>query len=335
MNLSIVIPHYNDTQNLKKLLGRINNILGNTKFEIIIVDDNSSNFHKKEIISYLKNNKKINYFSFKKNYGPARARNIGVSKAKYGNILFLDSDVMVNKNTFKVFFKSINKYKVIVGLYNADDKVKSLGQCYKSNFEFFFQYKDGKVRNINFFHAAIAGIKKKIFLKAKGFDSKISYKMGFENEEFGLRLFRKYKIFLTPNLLVNHHRSSFYKILKDTFLRVSNWIIFNFKKKNEKKIFDSNVTTSQKMAFSCLNSFLTIFFLLSFFLTKIHIFIVLFTITLIIDLILFFKFYLFLIKRFNLKFPAFYICNMIYTTTVFLGSVLGIIKILFFSNKNI
>ena len=159
--------------------------------------------------------------------------------------------------------------------------------------------------------------------------------MGFENEEFGFRLFKKHKIFLIPNLLVNHHRSGFYKILKDTFLRVSNWVLFNFRKKSEKKIFDSNVTTSQKMAFSCFNSFLTIFFLLNFFLTQIDMFIILFTTTLIIDLILFFKFYLFLINRFNIQFPALYICNMIYTTTVFLGSVLGIIKILFFSNKNI
>ena len=40
-NLSIVIPTYNERENISKMLGKLRKTLRNVKYEIIFVDDNS------------------------------------------------------------------------------------------------------------------------------------------------------------------------------------------------------------------------------------------------------------------------------------------------------
>lgn len=87
-NLSIVITTYNNENDIKKCLTSITNqnILSNINYEIIIVDDCSSD----KTVEICKEFTEKIFFSGKKFCEISRY--IGVKKAKYENILFLDAD---------------------------------------------------------------------------------------------------------------------------------------------------------------------------------------------------------------------------------------------------
>ena len=88
MKFSIVIPLYNKEKHVARA---INSILNQTyqDFEIIIVDDGSTDFSYEEV-------KKINDPRIKiirqKNLGVSSARNTGIKEAKNNYIGFLDAD---------------------------------------------------------------------------------------------------------------------------------------------------------------------------------------------------------------------------------------------------
>ncbi len=102
MNLSIIIPHYNGSNFLEKLLSSIPN---EKDLQVIIVDDKSELSHIK-VINELK--KKYN-FEFYKNSGTKGAgscRNIGLEKSKGNWILFADCDDFFVDN----FYNKVSRY---------------------------------------------------------------------------------------------------------------------------------------------------------------------------------------------------------------------------------
>lgn len=107
INLSIIIPHYNSTKSLKKLIETIPN---KSDVEIIVVDDHSSPIYIEnllEINNVYKREKNIKILGndkFKK--GAGSCRNKGLSEAKGRWILFADSD-----DFFTIgFYEHVEKY---------------------------------------------------------------------------------------------------------------------------------------------------------------------------------------------------------------------------------
>lgn len=102
MNLSIIIPHYNSTAKLERLL---KSIPKNKDLEIIIIDDYSNEEkvrEKLEKISILNNIKII--FNTKKK-GAGTCRNIGIENSSGKWILFADADDYFQENAFMVIKK--------------------------------------------------------------------------------------------------------------------------------------------------------------------------------------------------------------------------------------
>lgn len=98
MLLSIIIPCYNSEKTIRRLLDS----LTHQKFrdyEIIIIDDCSTDNSKEVIASYIKkSNIDINLLSTGVNSGPAIARNTGIRRANGGYICFIDSDDYVSED---------------------------------------------------------------------------------------------------------------------------------------------------------------------------------------------------------------------------------------------
>jgi glycosyltransferase involved in cell wall biosynthesis len=93
---SFVIPVYNRPDEIKELLDSFLNFEGNYKYEIVIVEDGSTETSK-EIVSSYCHLLDISYF-FKTNTGPGDSRNFGMQNANGNYFIILDSDVILPKN---------------------------------------------------------------------------------------------------------------------------------------------------------------------------------------------------------------------------------------------
>ena len=58
-NLSIVIPTYNERENISKILEKLRKSLRNIKYEIIFVDDNSPDGTSDEVQAFMKKSKNV------------------------------------------------------------------------------------------------------------------------------------------------------------------------------------------------------------------------------------------------------------------------------------
>ena len=103
--ISVIVPVYNTEKYLDKC---INSILEqkNVDYEIIVVNDGSTDNSSEVIKKYLLNNgDKIKYFE-KQNGGLSDARNYGVNKAIGDYLCFVDSDDYIDSN----LFSNLEKY---------------------------------------------------------------------------------------------------------------------------------------------------------------------------------------------------------------------------------
>jgi len=91
MKFSIVIPVYNESKNLTLLIPQIYRVLRNKIFELIIVDDNSTDNTSKNINKIKKKN--LRYFIRKKDKDLSRSCIYGFKKSKYKFILVMDGDL--------------------------------------------------------------------------------------------------------------------------------------------------------------------------------------------------------------------------------------------------
>ncbi len=94
--ISVIVPCYNSESFIKKCIASLINQNFTKSFEIIIVDDASSDNTVEIIKSFNLNN--INLHLLKNNSGPAAARNIGLKKASGEYVFFLDADDSITNN---------------------------------------------------------------------------------------------------------------------------------------------------------------------------------------------------------------------------------------------
>lgn len=108
MIISIIIPTLNEEKNILKLYEIIKKKFKCSSYEIIYVDDNSSDQTQSKIL-YLKNKRKnINYiFRKEKNFFTAFLDGVKISKGKY--IVLMDADLQHSPNNINKLFLEIKK----------------------------------------------------------------------------------------------------------------------------------------------------------------------------------------------------------------------------------
>jgi glycosyltransferase involved in cell wall biosynthesis len=112
MKVSVIIPTYNR----RKLVQRaIESVLDQSvvPYEIIVVDDGSTDNTKKEIIKY---GSKIKYLYQKNSGKPGAARNLGLKHVQGNWIAFLDSDDVWLPDKLKMQLKLIKRVKENLGI---------------------------------------------------------------------------------------------------------------------------------------------------------------------------------------------------------------------------
>lgn len=101
--ISIIVPVYNSSFSLSACIKSISSQTFSKPFEIIFIDDGSTD----DSLDVIKKNKLINGHCYKlnKNSGPATARNYGLSKSRGEYIFFLDADDEIEPNTLSYLYE--------------------------------------------------------------------------------------------------------------------------------------------------------------------------------------------------------------------------------------
>ena len=115
MKFSIVIPVFNESKNLPLLISQIYKALKKYPFELIIVDDNSSD-GTFQILNKIKK-KNFRYFIRKRNRDLSKSCVLGFNKAKYKNILVMDGDLQHQPKDIKKLLKifQLKKAHIVIG----------------------------------------------------------------------------------------------------------------------------------------------------------------------------------------------------------------------------
>jgi len=106
-SISIVIAYRNEENNLKILLKNlINQEYPNEKFEIILINDNSTDKSQQICSQFAKKNRIIQLFNLKNSFGKKNAIQKGINNANGKLIITTDADCIHNK----LWIKTINDY---------------------------------------------------------------------------------------------------------------------------------------------------------------------------------------------------------------------------------
>lgn len=95
LDLSILIPSYNEAESLPELTAWIDRVMKAHQFryEVLVVDDGSTD-HQWEVIEQLaKANPNIKGIRFKRNYGKSAALNVGFKEVKGEVVITMDADL--------------------------------------------------------------------------------------------------------------------------------------------------------------------------------------------------------------------------------------------------
>ena len=100
--VSVIVPFYNAESHIKKCLDVLLNQDFIEPFEIIMVDDASTD-NSQNIIK-MQNSPLIKLCSLPSNAGPSAARNVGLKNAKGEYVFFLDVDDVISTSTLKILY---------------------------------------------------------------------------------------------------------------------------------------------------------------------------------------------------------------------------------------
>ena len=119
MDISVVIPVYNEEESINELAGRIENICTGNKleYEIIFIDDGSSDSSWKVITALSEKNKSIKGLRFRRNYGKAAALHSGFIEAGGDVVITMDSDLQDRPEEIPDLVKMISRdgYDLVSG----------------------------------------------------------------------------------------------------------------------------------------------------------------------------------------------------------------------------
>jgi glycosyltransferase involved in cell wall biosynthesis len=240
---SIIIPYHNSVETIGPLLDSIYHSTGAPAIEIIIVDDASEKQYRIETIPY-KTIKKIpiRIITFKKNKGPAIARNRGADGATGEYIVFLDGDVRLFPdaihNLWKIYTDDPDIHAV-TGVWSKEQKSQNFFPHFKALRDWSYWINERESGHYYYlFSTRIASIRREIFIRLGGFDQSYAGPL-IEDIAFTYKIATRYAVIFAPNVRVYHEFEDFWPIARKYFLRAYYWALLF----SERKKFDPVATT--------------------------------------------------------------------------------------------
>jgi len=113
MNLSIVIPLLNEQNSLEELTSSISTVVKalRLEFEIILIDDGSTDNSWKIISEICSNNQNIKGIRFLKNFGKSQALSAGFKACNGDVVVTMDADLQDDPNEIPELYKKVKEEK--------------------------------------------------------------------------------------------------------------------------------------------------------------------------------------------------------------------------------
>lgn len=119
MDISVVVPLYNEVESLPELTSWISKIMAENRFsyEIILVDDGSNDGSWEMIHKLSEGNTHIKGIRFRRNYGKSAALNTGFAKAEGNVVITMDADLQDSPDEIPELYRRITeeKYDLVSG----------------------------------------------------------------------------------------------------------------------------------------------------------------------------------------------------------------------------
>ncbi len=113
MKLSVIIPCYNEEENIQQCLRRIPPL--EIESEYVVVDDGSKDGTRQKILELMKEDARVRLVAFDSNQGKAKAVKAGIEQAHGEIVMILDADMAVRPEDITVFLAPVfNEKNVLV-----------------------------------------------------------------------------------------------------------------------------------------------------------------------------------------------------------------------------
>ncbi len=147
LNLSIVIPSYNEAENLTELIKRLCGVIEPAflKYEIIIVNDGSEDNTVGLVLDEHKNNANIKLINLSRNFGHQAALNAGLDYSSGEAVITMDADLQHPPELIlKMFLEYKNGYDLVLGVRKTTKDRK----LFKNKFSTLFYFILNKISKV-------------------------------------------------------------------------------------------------------------------------------------------------------------------------------------------
>ncbi len=182
--ISVIVPLYN----YRKYIGYcIRSVINQTyeNFELIVVDDCSTDNSYKKAKKFEKEDKRVKIIKLEKNSGYSKAKNRGIIKSKGKYIVTLDADDMMTKKSLEIRLKAMIKYDVdfvYANAYFVRDGI-CLDKCYETK-----DHRINKSLDLYNIHAQSVMMRRNVHIKHGLYDENLRSR---SDREMWWRLFGK------------------------------------------------------------------------------------------------------------------------------------------------
>ncbi|MBD3750420.1 MAG: glycosyltransferase family 2 protein [Sphingobacteriales bacterium] len=114
MDISVVVPAYNEVESLPELTAWIKNVMQTHEFsyEVILVDDGSNDGTWEQIESLRNTDSAIRGIKFRRNYGKSAALNVGFAAANGEVVITMDADLQDSPDEIPHLYRRIKEEKL-------------------------------------------------------------------------------------------------------------------------------------------------------------------------------------------------------------------------------
>lgn len=113
--ISVILPTYNEAGNIIRLIKQISNQLKSYSFEILVVDDDSSDKTAQLVKDKFSKIKRVKVFIRKKDRGLARSILFGIGKSRGTFIIVMDTDFNHDPADLPRLLQHRNNYDLVIG----------------------------------------------------------------------------------------------------------------------------------------------------------------------------------------------------------------------------